>query len=59
MFVFRESKTNDLLDEERKKLSVPRFESMADKIERMRLEKERSEIGDVYVSFRLSNPSHK
>lgn len=50
---------NDLMEEEKKKLSIPRFESMAEKLERMRLDKERSEIGDVQVAFRLSNPSHK
>ncbi len=58
-FSCRDRRTNELMEEERKKLSMPRFESIAEKMERMRIENERSETGDVQVAFRLSIPDHK
>ncbi len=52
-------RNNEILEEERKRLSAPRFETMAEKIDRVRLEKERAETGDIQVAFRLSNPNKR
>ena len=57
--VSRDRRTSEMIEEERKRMTVPRFETMAEKQERIRLEKERAEIGDVQVAFRLSNPDHR
>ena len=48
-----------MLEEERKKQFMPRFETAAEKEERFRKEKEKAEFGDVHVAFRLSNPNHQ
>ncbi len=56
---FREA--HEKMEEERKKVSVPRFETLQEKIERKKREKELAEFGEAAVAFRLStpNPSYK
>ena len=43
-------------EEERKKLSMPRFETAAEKEERMKKEVELAKFGEVAIAFRLSSP---
>lgn len=43
-------------EEERKKLSMPRFETAAEKEERVKKEVELAKFGEVAIAFRLSSP---
>lgn len=43
-------------EEERKKLSMPRFETAAEKEERVKKEMELTKFGEVAIAFRLSTP---
>ena len=51
------SRSKDDPEVDLKKLSVPRFETVVEREERLRKEKELSEFGKVAVAFRLSTPN--
>ena len=52
-----DKEAHENLTEERKKLAMPRFETLQEREDRLRREKERAEFGDVSVAFRLSTPN--
>jgi len=56
-FPCREKEENERLEEERKKMRVPRFETAEEREQRMRTERELVEFGPATIEFRLSSPN--
>lgn len=44
-------------EQEQMRLNAPRFETEAEKTERLRMERELAEFGEVSEAFRLSRPN--
>lgn len=57
----KEMENTEQIEQERSKLSMPRFETIEEKKQRLKREQETKEFGEVAVSFRLSqlNPNFK
>lgn len=52
----RDQESYNRLEEERRKMWIPRFETANEKEQRVRNERERAEFGPIAVEFRLSTP---
>ena len=55
--VYREQESKLRREQEQMRLAMPRFETEAEKTERIRMEQELAEFGEVSVAFRLSKPN--
>ena len=53
----REHESRLKKEQEEMRLNAPRFETEAEKEERLRMERELAEFGEVSEAFRLSSPN--
>ena len=57
ILICREQENKTSKEQEELRMAMPRFETEAEKEEKLRIEKELAEFGEVSEAFRLSKPN--